>query len=118
MASPSDADSILHLFALCQFKIMRRLNLVFLAILLLPSPCSVAGMHLVHGIQVRRNASALLNRAREAETGHDLEKAEQSLSQYLNLRREDGPAWEMVCSGRGSNEMPIAAIVERSLPDP
>ena len=51
-------------------------------------------MHLVHGIQVRRNASALLDRASRAEAGDDLEKAEQSLGQYLTLRREDGAAWK------------------------
>ena len=34
------------------------------------------------------------NAPREAESGHDLEKAEQSLRQYLNFRREDAPAWE------------------------
>ena len=73
---------------------MRKLNLVFLAILFAAVALLGAGMHLVHGMQVRRNASVLLKRAREAESGHDLEKAEQSLRQYLNFRREDGPAWE------------------------
>ena len=73
---------------------MRRLNLVFLAILLAVVAVFGGGMHLVHGFQVQRNASALLDRARRAEAGNDLEKAEQSLSQYLNFRREDGPAWE------------------------
>jgi len=69
---------------------MRRLNLVFLAMLLAAVALFGGGMHLVHGVQVRRNASALLDRARRAEADKDLEKAEQSLSQYLNLRREDG----------------------------
>ena len=73
---------------------MRRLNLVFLAVLLAAVALLGGGMHLVHGFQVRRNASALLDRARRAEAGNDLEKAEQSLRQYLNLRREDGPAWK------------------------
>ena len=74
---------------------MRKLNLVFVAILFTAVALLGAGMHLVHGMQVRRNASVLLNRAREAETGHDLEKAEQALRQYLSFRREDGPAWEL-----------------------
>ncbi len=73
---------------------MRRLNLVFLTILLVALVLFGGGMHLVHGVQVRRSASALLDRARRAEAEKDLEKAEQSVSQYLNLRREDGPAWE------------------------
>jgi tetratricopeptide (TPR) repeat protein len=72
---------------------MRRLNLVFLAILLAVVALLGGGMHLVHGFQIRRNASALLDRARRAEADKDLDKAEQSLSQYLNLRREDGPTW-------------------------
>ena len=73
---------------------MRRLNLVFLTILLVVVAVFGGGMHLVHGIQVQRNASALLDRARRAEAGKDLAKAEQSLSQYLNLRPDDGPTWE------------------------
>ena len=52
-------------------------------------------MHLAHDLQVRRNASSLLDRARRAESGKDLEKAEQAVLQYLNFRREDGPAWAL-----------------------
>ena len=48
----------------------------------------------MHGFQIRRNASALLDRAGAPRPAKDLEKAEQSLSQYLNIRRDDGPAWE------------------------
>jgi tetratricopeptide (TPR) repeat protein len=73
---------------------MRRLNLVFLAILLVAAALLGGGVQLLHGFQVRRNASALLDRARQAEADHDLEKAEQALQAYLNLEREDGSAWE------------------------
>ena len=73
---------------------MRRLNLVFLAILLVAAALLGGGTHLLHGFQVRRNASALLERARRAEADHDLEKAEQALEKYLNLEREDAAAWE------------------------
>ena len=73
---------------------MRKLNLVFLAILLTTVAVLGGGMHIVHGVQVRRNALALLDRARRAESGNDLEKAQQALRQYLNFRREDGPAWQ------------------------
>jgi tetratricopeptide (TPR) repeat protein len=73
---------------------MRRLNLVFLAILLAAAALLGGGLHLVHGYQVRRNASALLDRARRAEADHQLEKAEQALRQYLNLEREDARTWQ------------------------
>ena len=69
----------------------RRLNLVFLTILLAAVALLGGGMHLVHGVQVRRNASALLDRAGRAEAGNDLEKAEQSLSQYLKSGARTDP---------------------------
>ena len=72
----------------------RRINLVLLMILFAAAALLGGGIHLVHGVQVRRNASALLEQAGRAEAGNDLEKAEQSLKQYLSLRREDGPAWK------------------------
>ena len=77
-------------FTRSQVTMMRRLNLVFLAILLAVVAVFGGGMHLVHGFQIRRNASALLDRARRAEAGKDLEKAEQSLSEYLNLGARTG----------------------------
>ncbi len=73
---------------------MRRLNLVFLAILLAGLSLLGGGMYLVHGFQVQRNASSLLDRARRAEASGDQVKAEKSLNEYLNIRREDGAAWE------------------------
>ena len=72
---------------------MRRLNLVFVSVLLVAVVLFGGGMHLVHGFQMQRNASALLDRARRAEAANDLAKAEESLSWYLNLRPEDGPTW-------------------------
>ena len=68
---------------------MRRFNLVFLMVLLAVVALLGGSIHLVHGIQIKRNASALLDRARRAEAGNDLEKAEQSLGQFLNIRRYD-----------------------------
>jgi len=47
----------------------------------------------VHGFQMRRNASALLDRARLAEAGNKLDKAEEALSQYLSINRDDGATW-------------------------
>jgi tetratricopeptide (TPR) repeat protein/predicted TPR repeat methyltransferase len=73
---------------------MRTLNLPFLLVLLAVVAVLGVGMHFVHGYQVQRNASALLERADRAEADKDLEKAEQALQQYLNLRREDVAAWK------------------------
>jgi hypothetical protein len=73
---------------------MRRLNLVFLGVILTVVAVLGGGMYIAHEIQTRRNASALLDRARRAEAGKDLETAEQSLSQYLNIKREDKETWK------------------------
>ena len=72
---------------------MRRLNLVFLVVLLIGTTVLGGGVYLVHGFQMRRNASALLDRACHAESTADLAKAEESLGLYLNLRPDDGSAW-------------------------
>src|SRR5205823_4763633 len=72
---------------------MRRLNLVFLTVLVVVVALLGGGLHVVHGYQVWRNASALKDHARRAEADNDLETAEQSLGQYLNLRRDDGRTW-------------------------
>jgi predicted Zn-dependent protease len=73
---------------------MRRLNPTVLAIVLAASALLGLGTHLVHGIQLRRNAPALLVQATRAEADNDLTQAERLLSQYLNLRPYDGPAWK------------------------
>ena len=72
---------------------MRKFNFAFLAILLAVAAVLGGGIYVVHEAQVRRNASSLLDRARRAETGKELQKAEQSLSQFLSINRDDGPAW-------------------------
>ncbi len=51
------------------------------------------GIHLLHRVQMGRNASSLLDRARTAEAGGNLARAEESLSLYLGLRRDDSAAW-------------------------
>ncbi|MGA2700263.1 MAG: tetratricopeptide repeat protein [Isosphaeraceae bacterium] len=73
---------------------MRRLDPVFLVILLTVVAVLGGGTYLAHGIQIRRNATALLGHARRAESGEHLETAEQSLSQYLKIKREDGSTWK------------------------
>ena len=72
---------------------MRRLNLGFAAFLLAGMTVLAVAVHLAHDFQMRRQAPALLERVRRAEADGDLGKAEESLALYLNLRREDGPAW-------------------------
>src|SRR5579885_1890508 len=72
---------------------MRRLNLVFLAILIAGLAILGGGLHLVHGLQIRRNASALKDRALRAEAGRDPAKAEETWGHYLSLRPDDGEAW-------------------------
>src|SRR5271157_1998800 len=54
--------------------------------------CGV-GTYLLHRVQMGRNASSLLDRARTAEAGGNLLRAEESLGQYLSLKREDSSAW-------------------------
>ncbi len=83
-----------HSFRRSGVSMVRTLNLPFLAILLVIATVFGGGMHLVHGIQIQRNASTLLDRARRAEASQDLAKAEQSLSEYLNLRHDDGAVWK------------------------
>ncbi len=73
---------------------MRKLNFIFLIGLFAALAILGAGIYFLHALQIRRNATALLDRAERDSAGNDLEKAEQSLSQYVNLRRDDGPAWK------------------------
>jgi tetratricopeptide (TPR) repeat protein len=75
-------------------RLTRRLNLRFLTVLLVLAVTCLGGMHLLHEVQIRRNASDLLRRASRAEARDDLETAEQSLRQYLKIKREDGTAWK------------------------
>jgi len=74
--------------------LMRTLNLAFLLILLAVLAGFSGAMYLVHGMQVQRKASSLLDRARIAEAANDLEKTEQALRQYLRLERKHGPTWK------------------------
>jgi predicted Zn-dependent protease len=71
----------------------RELNLLFGLGLVIVVAVLGGTIHFVHAYQVRRYASVLLDRARRAEADEDLEKATESLRQYLDLNREDGPTW-------------------------
>src|SRR4051812_41927703 len=72
---------------------MRKLNSFFLVGLL--TVCLVLGgaTYFVHGYQVQRNARGLLDRARKAQDEGKLARAAESLSQYLNLKNDDGESW-------------------------
>lgn len=72
---------------------MRRFNLPFLTLFSLTIVLSCVGVNVIHGVQTRRTASALLDRARDAERDNDRETAEEMLGWYLSLRPEDGSAW-------------------------
>jgi tetratricopeptide (TPR) repeat protein len=73
---------------------MRKLNLVFLAGLLAVLAALGLGIHCARSYQLRRNAWRLLERARRAEVNRDFETAAESLNQYLNIKRLDGPIWK------------------------
>ncbi len=55
----------------------------------------VGGLYLLHCVQLRRQALALIHRARSAEAAGDLDQAAESLSRYLELRRHDAAAWAL-----------------------
>ena len=70
----------------------RRLNVKFLAFLLVALVLGGGGVHLVHGFQEGHTASALLGRGRQAERRGDLEEAATYTARYLALRPEDDEA--------------------------
>jgi tetratricopeptide (TPR) repeat protein len=72
---------------------MTRLNLAFLAILVVVTGLFGGGLLLVHSIQVRRHAAVLLDRARRAEARQEPQKVETSLRRYVSLRPDDSKAW-------------------------
>jgi tetratricopeptide (TPR) repeat protein len=72
---------------------MKRLNLVFLAVLLATTTVLGGLTHLVHELQVRRHASAYLDLARRADAAGELERAAGALEVYLNLLPKDATAW-------------------------
>jgi cellulose synthase operon protein C len=72
---------------------MRKLNLAFVLGVAAVAAVLGVGIHFAHAYQVRRNVSALLDRARRAEAGGNLAATEESLSQFLHIKRADGPTW-------------------------
>src|SRR5271157_2825290 len=72
---------------------MRKLHVGFLVGFIMVLGLCGGGTYLLHRVQMRRHASSLLVRARSAEAGGNLLGAEESLGQYLSLKREDSAAW-------------------------
>ncbi len=72
---------------------MRKLHVGFLVGFMTVLGLCGGGIYLLHRVQMQRNASSLLDRARTAEAGGNLLRAEESLGQYLSLKREDSAAW-------------------------
>jgi tetratricopeptide (TPR) repeat protein len=73
---------------------MRRLDLVSLSVVLLAMCLLAGGLYAAHEIQVRRNASALLDRAGRAEAQNDLKTAEVALERFLKLNPRDKLGWQ------------------------
>lgn len=71
----------------------RKLNLRVLACLALGLPVLAAGVHLLHGRQVQRNAGTLLQQADRAEEQGDRAAAVDYLQRYLSLSRADAAVW-------------------------
>jgi tetratricopeptide (TPR) repeat protein len=99
----------------------RKLRPVFLSGLLAVVAVLGVAVHLVHGFQVRRTASALLDHARRAEADKDPARVAESLKRYLNINREDGPTWawyarvvgDQVPSGPGREQ--VYLVCEQAL---
>ncbi|MGC8644391.1 MAG: tetratricopeptide repeat protein, partial [Isosphaeraceae bacterium] len=72
---------------------MRRVNFLFLAAIVIAMMVSGGALCALHGYQVRRHVSAMLDVARQAEASGDLDKAARFLTQYVNLKPEDGPTY-------------------------
>jgi tetratricopeptide (TPR) repeat protein len=70
----------------------RRLNVRFLAILALAAALLGGGVALLHGVQVRRTAPRLLERAEKAEAGGRPDRALSFLGRYLAIKPEDAEA--------------------------
>jgi tetratricopeptide (TPR) repeat protein len=72
---------------------MRKLHVGFLVGFIMVLGLCGGGTYLLHRVQMLRHASSLLDRARSAEAGGNLTRAEESLSLYLGLKRDDSSAW-------------------------
>jgi cellulose synthase operon protein C len=70
----------------------RQLNRKFLVVLVAAGVVLGAGIHVVHGLQVKRSARVLLKLSGESEEKGDLGQAAKHLERYLAYRPDDGEA--------------------------
>jgi tetratricopeptide (TPR) repeat protein len=70
-------------------KTRRRLNYKLIAVIVVTAVVLGGGVHVLHGVQVKRNAATLLKQADQAEKDGDLSRAEDSIDRYLTLRPND-----------------------------
>jgi pentatricopeptide repeat protein len=71
---------------------LRIVNVRFLIWIVAALIVSAVGVHLLHGVQVKRHADALLYQAARAEESGDLEHAAKYYQTYLGYRRDDTDA--------------------------
>jgi predicted Zn-dependent protease len=72
---------------------MRKFNLVFLAVFLTIATALGGGLYLLHRIQIRRKATDLLDRARRAQIDNNIDETQKALERYLQIRNDDRAAW-------------------------
>ena len=70
----------------------RHLNKRLLVVLAVAGVLLGVGIHVLHGVQVRRSARVLLKLSAQAEADGDLARAAQHLERYLTYRPQDGEA--------------------------
>lgn len=73
-------------------RIRRRLNLVFLAIVLVPILVLAGGVHLLHGVQIEKSTVLLKQKAEEARKQGDDAEALRSLQRYIGFKPTDAEA--------------------------
>jgi tetratricopeptide (TPR) repeat protein len=73
---------------------MRTINLIFLAGLIAVLALFGTAVYFLHEFQIKRNASALLAIAYRAENSGGLEKAKNTLSNYLKIQPQDSKRWK------------------------
>ena len=87
----------------------RRVNTTFIVTCAVLVVVVAAGMHLLHRVQVDRNAGILLERATAAEADDRLQEAIRLLSQYVRLNPEDTDALAKIGSLVNRSENSVKA---------
>jgi tetratricopeptide (TPR) repeat protein len=94
----------------------RSFNFKFLAILIVAVILVGGGVHALHGMQIRRSATVLLELVDEAEKADDLSKATDYLARYLRLVPDDSKALTRYAELLGSKKLAVSPLArERAL---